>query len=390
MSCQNRFCGFCSRQLFHTINNNKWLHNTRTVMTSTKATSFRSMPTTQEDLHNVGSATTPFNQPLSGNSMPRAGNTAETLGTFMRLPSTPLDNIRSLDVCILGIPIDIGTSLRPGTRFGPRQVRQESAMLRPYNMATKAKPFDSLNIGDIGDIPINTFDLKKSVDIITDFFTGHILSPSSSSNTTSKAIIPVTIGGDHTIALPILRAVKKKYGPVALIHVDAHADVNPEMFGEQIAHGTPFFRAVEEGLIDCDNVFQIGLRGTGYAAEDFDWCRNKFGNSNVVTAEEIWGKSLTPLMETIRNHIGSTKPVYLSFDIDSLDPAFAPGTGTLECGGLTIYQAFEIVRGLKGLNLVGCDLVEVSPPFDMNGTTALTASNLIYEMLCVLPGVKYG
>eukprot|EP00944_MAST-04C_sp_MAST-4C-sp1_P007734 g7734.t1 len=162
------------------------------------------------------------------------------------------------------------------------------------------------------------------------------------------------------------------------------------MFGEKIAHGTPFYRAVEEGLIDCNNVFQIGLRGTGYSAEDFDWCREKFGKSNVVTAEEVWGKSVSPLMGRIRSHIGGAKPVYLSFDIDSLDPAFAPGTGTLECGGLTIYQAFEIVRGLRGLNLVGCDLVEVSPPFDMNGTTALTASNLLYEMLCVLPGVRYG
>ena len=331
-----------------------------------------------------------FNQPLSGNTMPRAGNTAETSGTFMRLPSTPLHKINELDVCILGIPMDIGTSLRPGTRFGPRQVRQESAMLRPYNMATMAKPFDSLNIGDIGDVPINTFDLKKSVDIITNFFTDNILNSTSSPPSSGNNKIPITIGGDHTIALPILRAMKEKYGPVALIHVDAHADVNPEMFGEQIAHGTPFYRAVEEELIDCNNVFQIGLRGTGYAAEDFDWCRNKFGKNNVITAEEIWGKSLTGLMERIRSHIGETKPVYLSYDIDSLDPAFAPGTGTLECGGLTIYQAFEIIRGLKGLNLIGCDLVEVSPPFDMNGTTALTASNLMYEMLCVLPGVKYG
>jgi guanidinobutyrase len=178
----------------------------------------------------------------------------------------------------------------------------------------------------------------------------------------------------------------KKHGPVALVHVDAHADINDEMFGEKIAHGTPFRRAVEEGLLAQDKVFQIGLRGTGYSPEDFNWPRKQ--GFTVVTAEECWHKSMTPLMAEVRKKIGN-HPCYLTYDIDSLDPAFAPGTGTVEIGGLTTWQALEIVRGCKGLNLVGGDLVEVSPPYDPSGNTALIGANLLYEMLCVLPGVKY-
>jgi len=176
----------------------------------------------------------------------------------------------------------------------------------------------------------------------------------------------------------------KRHGPVGLIHVDAHADINEAMFGEQIAHGTPFRRAVEEELLDTSRVVQIGLRGTGYAADDFDWPRAR--GFRVVQAEACWHKSLAPLMPEVREQMGGG-PVYLSFDIDSLDPAFAPGTGTPEIGGLTVMQGLEIVRGCRGLDLVGCDLVEVSPPYDPAGTTALVGANLLFEMLCVLPGV---
>ena len=180
-------------------------------------------------------------------------------------------------------------------------------------------------------------------------------------------------------------AAKHGHGKVGLVHVDAHADVNEHMFGEQIAHGTPFRRAVEENLLDCDRVVQIGLRGTGYAAEDFTWCTDQ--GFRVVRAEECWHKSLTPLMAEVREQMGDG-PVYLSYDIDSLDPSFAPGTGTLEVGGLTVWQGLEIIRGLHGLNLVGADLVEVSPPYDQAGTTALVGANFLYEMLCVMPGVE--
>ncbi len=312
-----------------------------------------------------------FNQPLGGNDMPRFGGPA----TMMRLPSAK--DASGLDACFVGIPMDIGTSNRPGTRLGPRQIRDESRMLRPYNMATRAAPFDSLQVADIGDVPINTFDLKKSVEIIAAHYAGIL----------GHGAIPLTLGGDHTLTWPILRAMRDRHGPVALIHVDAHADINEHMFGETVAHGCPFRRAWEDGSLINDKVHQIGLRGTGYAAEDFDWGRDQ--GWTVVQAEACWYKSLTPLMAEIRDRIGDA-PVYLSFDIDSLDPAFAPGTGTVEPGGLTTWQALEIVRGCAGLNLVGCDLVEVSPPYDPSGNTALIGANLLYEMLCVLPGVQRG
>jgi guanidinobutyrase len=223
-------------------------------------------------------------------------------------------------------------------------------------------------------VPINTYNLVASLDIITKFHTDIL----------SHGCIPLTLGGDHTLTLAILRAMALKHGPVALIHVDAHSDTNEHMFGEQIAHGTPFRRAHEEGLLQDDKVFQIGLRGSGYAPGDFDWGRSK--GWTVIQAEECWGKSLTPLMQDLRQRIGD-HPVYLTYDIDSLDPAFAPGTGTVEIGGLTIWQGLEIVRGVRGLNIVGGDLVEVSPPYDASGNTALIAANLLFEMLCALPRV---
>ena len=310
-----------------------------------------------------------YNQPLGGNQMPRVGGPA----TMMRLPAA--DTAVGLDACFVGIPMDIGTSNRPGTRLGPRQIRDESRMIRPYNMATGAAPFDQMQVADIGDVPINLFDLKKSVDIITAFY----------DDVLTHDTIPLTLGGDHTLTWPILRAMAKKHGPVALIHVDAHSDTNVDMFGETVAHGCPFRRAWEDGLLQNDKVFQIGLRGTGYSAGDFDWGRQQ--GWTCIQAEDCWHKSLTPLMADIRAKIGDA-PVYLSFDIDSLDPGFAPGTGTIEVGGLTTMQGLEIIRGTSGLNLVGCDLVEVSPPYDPTGNTAMIAANFLYEMLCSLPVVS--
>ena len=190
----------------------------------------------------------------------------------------------------------------------------------------------------------------------------------------------------NTIALPILRALARKYGPMGMVHVDAHADANDQMFGEKIAHGTPFRRAVEEELIDGTRVAQIGLRGSGYTAEDFDWCRDQ--GFRVVQAEECWHRSLAPLMEEIRDQLGAG-PVYLTIDIDGLDPSVAPGTGTPEIAGLSSAQALEIIRGCRGLDIRGCDLVEVAPAYDPSGNTALLGANLLFEMLCILPGVKY-
>lgn len=311
---------------------------------------------------------TKYNQPLGGNDMPRFGGPA----TMMRLPFQ--STAENLDACFIGIPMDIGTSNRSGTRHGPRQIRAESCMLRPYNMATGAAPFDAINVADIGDVPINTFDLKRSVEIITAHY----------DKVLQHDCIPLTLGGDHTLTYPVLKAIAKKHGPVALIHIDAHADINDEMFGEKIAHGTPFRRSHDDGLLNSGMVYQIGLRGTGYSSDDFNWSREQ--GWTVVQAEECWGRSLVGMMSRIRAAIGQ-HPVYLSYDIDSLDPAFAPGTGTVEVGGLTVWQALEIIRGCSGLNIVGGDLVEVSPPYDPSGNTALIGANLLYEMLCVLPKV---
>ncbi|MDT3720741.1 agmatinase [Pseudomonas oryzihabitans] len=311
-----------------------------------------------------------LHQPLGGNEMPRFGGIA----SMLRLPH--LASPAGLDAAFIGIPLDIGTSLRSGTRFGPRQIRSESVMIRPYNMATGAAPFDSLSVADLGDVAINTFNLLDTVRLIEEHY----------DRVLEHGVIPLTLGGDHTLTLPILRALKKKYGKVGLVHVDAHADVNEHMFGEKIAHGTTFRRAVEEDLLDCDRVVQIGLRAQGYAADDFDWCRQQ--GFRVVQAEECWHHSLAPLMAEVRERVGGG-PVYLSYDIDSIDPAWAPGTGTPEIGGLTTIQALEIIRGCRGLDLVGCDLVEVSPPYDTSGNTALLGANLLYEMLCVLPRVAY-
>ena len=308
------------------------------------------------------------NQPISGNDLARFSGP----NTFMRLPAA--NDLDGLDVAVLGVPLDIGTSWRSGTRFGPKQVRAESAMIRPYNLATGAAPFDSLQVADVGDLAINTFSLSDSLRIIAESYAAIL---------TSDAI-PLAIGGDHSITLPILRAMAGKHGPVALVHVDAHADVNDEMFGEREAHGTVFRRAWEEGLIQPDKTYQVGLRGTGYAASDFaeaaGWGFQQF------PAHELWHKSLASLGDEIRRDIGE-RPVYITYDIDSLDPAFAPGTGTPEIGGLTTPQALELIRALRGLNVVGADLVEVSPPYDTSGNTALTGANILYEILCILPGV---
>lgn len=309
-------------------------------------------------------------QPASGNAMPRFGGIA----TMMRLPAAA--SAAGLDACFVGVPFDLGTSNRNGARLGPRQIRSESVLLRPYNMATRAAPFDSLRVADIGDVPTNPYNLHDSIARIEVAYREII----------AGGCRPIGLGGDHTITLPILRAMHAKYGRIGLIHVDAHADVNDTMFGEKIAHGTPFRRAVEEGLLDCNRVAQIGLRGTGYEAEDFDWCREQ--GFRVVTAEECWHRSLVPLMEEARARVQGG-PVYISFDIDGIDPAYAPGTGTPEIGGLTVPQALEIVRGARGLDIVGADLVEVSPPYDPFGTTALLGANLAFELLCVLPGVEY-
>ena len=310
------------------------------------------------------------NQPISGNDLARFSGP----NTFMRLPSA--NGLKGLDVAVLGIPMDIGTSWRSGTRMGPKQVRSESSMIRPYNIQTGAAPFDALQCADIGDLAINTFSLKDSLRITQESYEAIL----------KYDAMPVAIGGDHSITLPILRAMAKRHGPVAVVQIDAHADVNDEMFGERETHGTFLRRAYEENLVVPEKVYQVGLRGTGYSADDFDEAAG--WGFQQWQAQELWMRSLDTLGREIRRDVGDM-PTYVTFDIDSLDPSVAPGTGTPEIGGLTSGQAMQLIRGLRGLNIVGCDLVEVSPPYDPSGNTALTGANILFEMLCVLPGVKY-
>ncbi|KAK7877974.1 hypothetical protein WMY93_031376 [Mugilogobius chulae] len=295
----------------------------------------------------------PFNVPPSAEFVSRVSG----IPTMAKLPFQ--ETSEGLYAAFVGVPIDTGTSNRPGARFGPRQIRVESAMLRSYNSGTRAGPYDSVMVADIGDVNVNVFDLKDTCKRIREAYRKIV----------STGCIPLTMGGDHTIAYPILQAVAEKHGPVGLVHVDAHADVSDTILGEKIGHGTPFRRCVDEGLLDCQRVVQIGLRGPGYSPDSFEWSRAQ--GFRVVEAQHCWYKSLAPLMAEVRTQMGSG-PVYLSFDIDALDPGFAPGTGTPEIAGLTPIQGLEIIRGCRGMNLVGCDLVEVSPPYDTTGNTALT------------------
>lgn len=292
---------------------------------------------------------------------------------MMRLPRQ--ETAKGLDACFVGVGLDIGSSNRVGSRFGPRQIRAESSMIRPYSMRMGFSPFDRVQVADIGDVAIDTFNLLKSVEIIEEAYDEII----------GHGAAPLTLGGDHTIVLPIIRALAKKYGRVGIIHVDAHADVNDTMFGEKIAHGTPFRRMVEEGIVEPSKVVQIGLRATGYGVDDFNWSRDQ--GFRVVEAEDCWYQSLAPLMAEVREQMGQ-HPVYISFDIDGFDPAYAPGTGTAEPGGLTSHQGLEIVRGCHGLNLIGGDLVEVSPPYDPSGATAVLGANILYEMLCAYASTR--
>ncbi|XP_077993648.1 agmatinase, mitochondrial-like [Glandiceps talaboti] len=310
-----------------------------------------------------------FNRPPTGNEMARSGG----IPSMCRLPIQ--ETAEGLDACFVGIPLDIGSSNRSGSRLGPRQIRTESCIIGSFNTVTGAAPFESLQVADIGDVHINLYSLKRACDDIREFYKSKIMPYNCK---------PLTLGGDHTISYPILQAIKEKYGPVGMVHIDAHSDTLEHQMDMKIAHGTPFQRAVEEGLLDCKRVVTIGLRGQASTSSD-GW---KIPGFRYVWAHQYWYKSMSPLMEEIRHHMGSG-PVYISLDIDALDPSVAPGTGYPEIGGLTSMQVLEIIRGCKGLDVIGGDVVEVSPQYDISGTTAIVAANLVYEMLCVLPGVKY-
>ncbi len=289
--------------------------------------------------------------------------------TFMRLPN--ITQPEELDIALIGVPFDGGTTYRPGPRFGPRHVRVQSAIIRPWNPVLKVNPFAKYRVADFGDLPVNPLSIEDTFRRIERGLTPVL----------EAGARTVCVGGDHSISLPILRAVAKKHGgPVCLIQFDAHNDLWDEYFGSKYSHGTPFRRAFEEGLLQDGGVLQVGLRGQVYGEDDFDFARGH--KVRMVTAEEFHAKGMAPVLRHLKAFRG--KPVYVTLDIDSVDPAYAPGTGTPQVGGFTSAQIVELVRALRGLGILGCDLVEVSPPYDTGELTSLLAANLLFELLCVL------
>jgi len=305
----------------------------------------------------------PHPQPVDALVFPRFSG----VPTFMRLPH--ITDAKELDLALIGIPFDGGTTYRPGSRFGPRNIRVQSAMIRPWNPVLNVNPFAKWRIGDLGDLSINPLSIDDTYNRITKQL-GDILRADART---------VCVGGDHSILLPILRAIHKRFGPVAFVQLDAHGDTWGGYFGSPHSHGTPVKYAVEEGLIAKGCGLQVGLRGQVYSDGDFDFARKH--RLRIVTSEQLHQHGVDLVkryLKKLRN-----RPVYVTLDIDVVDPAFAPGTGTPQIGGLSSAQIVELVRSLNGLNIVGCDLVEVSPPYDNGEITSLLAANLLFELLCL-------
>lgn len=310
-----------------------------------------------------------FFQPVDGMELPRFAG----IPSFMRLPHLNLNDqsINEVDFGLIGVPWDAGTTNRPGPRHGPRQMRDLSTMIRAMNGATRIKPFELANFADLGDAPVNPADIQDCMNRITEFY----------QKVKSKGIIPMTIGGDHLTSLPVLRALASK-APVGMIHFDAHTDLFESYFdGYKYTHGTPFRRAIEEGLLDPKRVIQIGIRGSMYDGADIEWGRHQ--GVTIIQIEELFERGIKDVMQQARDIVGNNE-TYCSYDIDFIDPTFAPGTGTPEVGGPNSFQALQVVRELSGVNLIGMDLVEVSPPFDQSGATSWLGISIVFEMLCIL------
>ena len=289
--------------------------------------------------------------------------------TFMRTPYET--DLSKVDIALVGVPYDGAVEARSGARQGPRQIRDMSSMMRAIHHVTRINPYELCRIADVGDVHFKQiFDVEASHADIKDLYDNLHLS----------GVVPLSAGGDHSITLPIMRAIAADY-PVGLVHIDAHTDCCNEEMNSKYSHGTPFRRAVEEGLLDPLRTIQIGIRGAANSDECWEFGPNH--GIRIVYIEEFNKLGIDRVLAEVRRVVGEG-PTYVSFDIDSIDPAFAPGTGTPEIGGLTSIEAQGLIRGLRGLNLVGADVVEVSPPFDSSGTTALIAATIMYEILCVL------
>ena len=303
--------------------------------------------------------------PVDSSRVPRFAGPA----TFARLPR--LDQVEHCDVAVVGVPFDSGVSYRPGARFGPTAVREGSRLLRPYHPGLDVSPFATQQVADAGDIACNPFNIGEAVETIE-----HAAGELQAGGTRL-----VTIGGDHTIALPLLRSAARRHGPVALLHFDAHLDTWDTYFGAEYTHGTPFRRAVEEGILDTEAISHVGTRGPLYGKRDLeDDRRLGFG---IVTSADVMRRGVDETVDALRQRIGD-RPLYVSIDIDVLDPAHAPGTGTPEAGGLTSRELLEILRGLAGANLVGADVVEVAPAYDHAEITSVAASHVAYDLVSLM------
>ncbi|MFW0111187.1 agmatinase [Rothia sp. P4278] len=300
--------------------------------------------------------------PVNAAEVPRWAGTA----TFARLPR--LDEVEKADIVVAGMPWDSGVSYRPGARFGSNHVRESSRLLRPFNPAANISPFKEAQVADAGDIIGNPFNIEEALEMFE----------AGAHELTKDGAQLVTIGGDHTIALANLRNLHKKHGKIALLHFDAHLDTWDTYFGAEYTHGTPFRRAFEEELLDTDALCHVGTRGPLYGTEDLeDDARFGFG---IVTSADVYYLGVERVVQLLRERIGD-RPLYVSIDIDVLDPAHAPGTGTPEAGGITSRELLEILRGLRGLNLVGSEVVEVAPPYDHAELTGIAAAHVVYELI---------
>lgn len=307
--------------------------------------------------------------PVSGLSAPRFAG----VPTFMRLPLVDPGSadLKDLGVAIIGVPWDGGTTNRPGARHGPRQLRDLSTMIRVMHPVSGVKPFEAANCADLGDVPVNPADVQDTLRRITEFYDA----------ATRYGAKPLSAGGDHLISFPILRSLARKR-PVGMVHFDSHTDLYNEYFGGfRYTHGTPFRRAIEEGLLEPKRVVQIGIRGTMYDGEDIEFAKSV--GVTLIRIEEVMETGPAAVMRRARSIVGD-QPIYVSFDIDGIDPSQAPGTGTPEVGGFSTFQAQQMVRALGGANIIGADLVEVAPPFDPSGGTAWVGASMMFELLCAM------
>ena len=307
--------------------------------------------------------------PVDATLVPRYAGEA----TFARLPR--LDEVSQADVAILGVPFDSGVSYRPGARFGPSHIRESSRLLRPYNPALQVPVFASQQVADAGDLAVNPFNIDDAIGAIE----------RGARALLERTRFVLTLGGDHTVALPMLRAVSAVHGPVAVVHFDAHLDTWDSYFGAAYTHGTPFRRAAEEGLLDRTGCVHVGTRGPLYTDADLD--QDSELGFQVIPAPDVEQLGVPGTVERIAQRVGD-RPVYVSIDIDVLDPAHAPGTGTPEAGGLTSRELLAALRSFARLNLVGADIVEVAPAYDHAQITGIAAAHVGYELLSALAATK--